>query len=482
MKDNPGQAPQSFSMKRAQVEFHNFASLGDTAHAVEVYAAENRARAWMLREHAGFIGPLTPFLEIGANAGHTSYMLANEFGASGFALDISADALRHGRALQRLWKMERAPIRIAGDAARLPFQTGSLRLVVACQMLSQFLDIEKVFLEVKRVLAPGGTFLFIEEPIRRLLSLRLYRCPYWRQMKRWERKLFEWGLLGYLVKDVIGARQEDSFGIRQNHRMTLNDWDRLIARHFVDRKYEISTADRGWGEHWVRGLARRLDRLDSEWLAAKLLGGALAAACRKDGAARCDFEPVNNLSSYLQCPDCERALRPEDAGVLGCPSCGYQSREEEGVFNLLPSGERNELYPGDRPDTADFSSESHEKHLLDGWYELEGEFGGKFRWMSPAASLWLERVDAGAQRLRIRGHLDELSFTKQKAVKIEVLANGQTVARQAFDRPGLFVVEADLMEAEKYQIEIRAAPSFTAPPDQRPITATVSMVRLIARD
>ena len=42
---------------------------------------------------------MTPFLEIGANAGHSSYMLANEFGASGFALDISADSLRHGRAL-----------------------------------------------------------------------------------------------------------------------------------------------------------------------------------------------------------------------------------------------------------------------------------------------------------------------------------------------------------------------------------------------
>lgn len=469
-------------MKRAQVEFHNFASLGDVEQALPVYAAENRARAWMLREHASFIGPLTPFLEIGANAGHTSYMLANEFGASGFALDISADALRHGRALQEMWQLERAPIRIAGDAARLPFQSGSLRLVVACQMLSQFLDIEMVFAEVKRVLAPGGTFLFMEEPIRRLLSLRLYRCPYWRQMKPWERRLFEWGLLGYLVKDVIGARQEDSFGIRQNHRMTLNDWDRLIARHFVDRKYEISTADRGWGEHWLRRLARRLDRLHSEWLPAKLLGGSLAAACRKDGQPPGNFEPITRLSSYLQCPECEAGLEQERDDALHCRNCGYRSHRQGGVFNLLPAAERSELYPGERPDTVDFSSESHGKHLLDGWYELEGAFGGKFRWMGPEASLWLERVGAGAQRLRIRGHLDKLSFTKQRAAKIEVRANGQTVARQAFDRPGLFVLEADLMDADRYQVEIAAAPSFTAPPDQRPITVTIGMVRLIPRE
>ena len=42
-------------------------------------------------------------------------------------------------------------------------------------------------------------------PLRRKLSLRLYRCPYWETMKPWERKMYEWGLLGYLVQDVIEA-------------------------------------------------------------------------------------------------------------------------------------------------------------------------------------------------------------------------------------------------------------------------------------
>src|SRR5580765_6030670 len=90
---------QSLAVKRAEVEFHNFASLGEPETAVAVYGEENRRRGALLRAHADFIGPLTPFLEIGANAGHTSYLLANEFRARGFALDISADALRHGIAL-----------------------------------------------------------------------------------------------------------------------------------------------------------------------------------------------------------------------------------------------------------------------------------------------------------------------------------------------------------------------------------------------
>ena len=94
---------QSLSVKRAQVEFHKFASLGDFERVVQTYAEENLRRRGILLKHRDFIGPLSPFLEIGANAGHTSYMLANEFGADGFALDLSADALRYGAVLKDVW-------------------------------------------------------------------------------------------------------------------------------------------------------------------------------------------------------------------------------------------------------------------------------------------------------------------------------------------------------------------------------------------
>ena len=163
---------QSFSVKRSQVEFHNFASLGDTDRAIADYLDKNARRAAMIQAHREVIGPMTPFLEIGANAGHTSYMLANQFAGEGFAVDLSADALRHGVALMDRWQLPRAPVRLAGDAVNLPFRNGSIQFVMACQMLSQFMNIESVFLEVKRVLAPGGVFLFTEEPLSRLLSLR----------------------------------------------------------------------------------------------------------------------------------------------------------------------------------------------------------------------------------------------------------------------------------------------------------------------
>ena len=166
----PSNDAQSFSVKRAEVEFHNFASLGEPDRAIEAYAQENLRRAAVIRKHLKFIGAMSPYLEIGANAGHTSYLLSNDFGADGFALDISSDALRYGITLMDRWRLARSPVRLAGDAINLPFKDGSLRLVLAFQVLSQFMNLESLFLEVKRVLAPGGIFLFAEEPLLRLLS------------------------------------------------------------------------------------------------------------------------------------------------------------------------------------------------------------------------------------------------------------------------------------------------------------------------
>jgi ubiquinone/menaquinone biosynthesis C-methylase UbiE len=461
---------QSFSVKRAQVEFHNFASLGDTERAIAGYLDENVRRASVIQNHRDFIGPMTPFLEIGANAGHTSYMLANQFAGEGFALDISADALRHGIALMDRWQLPRAPIRVAGDAVNLPFRDNSLQFVMACQLLSQFMNIESVFLEVKRVLAPGGIFLFTEEPLRRLLSLRLYRAPYQERMKPWERKLYDWGLLGYLSQDVIGAEQEESFGIRQNHRMYLSDWDRLITKHFAAHRYQAFVPERGWGERIITRTLRNDGR------AARLLGGTLAAMCKKEGASL-PLPSLRNFETLLRCPDCRRDLARDPDDTLTCP-CGYRAPNQGGVYNLLPAALRAELYPGDRDDVIDFSLPSHSERLRDGWYGLEGDFGNKFRWIGARASAVLRRVHTVPQRLRVRGFCHEFQFAAGQPV-VEILVNGTRVARQLIERVGLFIVEADLPDADTYTIEILASPTFTPPGEDRTFSVNISMIRLI---
>ena len=474
--------PQSLSVKRAEVEFHNFASLGEPERAIAVYAEENRRRGAILRKHLDFVGPISPFLEIGANAGHSSYMLANEFGGHGFASDISSDALRHGMVLMDRWGVERAPVRIAADALHLPFRDGSLRMVTAFQMLSQFLDVEPVFAEVCRVLAPGGIFFFAEEPLRRVLSLRLYRAPYYEVMKPWERKLSDWGLLGFLAKDVIGAQQEESFGIRQNHTMGLTDWDAMVNRHFAARKYEIFVRETGWGERVMKRLAVRTDPYRSHWRAARLLGGTLAAFCRKAGDAAPPSDEPRDLIPLLRCPDCRADIARDDADALHCAACGYTAPNEGGVYNLLPSAMRAELYPGDREDVIDFCLPSHSERLLEGWYDLEGVFGNRYRWIGARASARLKRVRTGPLKLRIRGHAHQMSFEHGKPATVAVAANGRTLSETVLERPGLFIVETELPDAEQYLVEVSCAPVWNAPPDLRSLTVSLSMLRLVPRD
>jgi len=474
---------QSLSVKRAQVEFHNFASMGEPERALRVYAEENERRGAILDDQLDYVGPMTPFLEIGANAGHTSYMLVNNYGAGGFALDISADALRHGRSLMDSWQMSKAPVRVAGDALNLPFRDQSLRFVMTYQTLSQFLDLDAVFKEVKRVLAPGGVFLFAEEPIKRMVTLGLYRCGYYETMKPWERWLYDRGLLGFLVKDVIGANQEESFGIRQNHTMGLTEWRSLILRHFEDPRYRVFIPQRGWGERVVARAGRRIDKHGSNWVPARLLGGTLAALCRQPGTGKApETGGMDQFEQYLRCPDCSGALRRDANETLRCAACGYEAADAGGVYTLIRSAERKELYPGDRPDAIDFSLPGHEARLLEGWEPLEGVFGNKYRWIREKAVARLEAVSEGPKRLRVRGFAHEGCFGRGEPVRVATAVNGKALETWTLDRSGLFLLEADLPPAGSYTVELSATPRWQLPPDERWLSVHISMLRIVARD
>ncbi|MCU0246062.1 MAG: hypothetical protein MUC42_05795, partial [Bryobacter sp.] len=315
--------------------------------------------------------------------------------------------------------------------------------------------------------------------LRRRLSLRLYRAPYEEQMKPWEKTLHHSGLLGYLVKDVIGAHQEESFGIRQNHTMGLQEWGELIARHFVAAEYEIFVPQRGWGETLVRRAVSTPNPEQTLWRTAKLLGGTLAAFCRKEGAPpEANFDLAARFEELLRCPDCGGSLRRNTTDTLHCTECPY-SANEGGVFNLLATADKKELYPGDRPDILDFSQPSHADHLGEGWHEVEGVYGNRYRWIGPRAIARLKNVRGGPQRLRLRGFAPEPEMRGGKPVHLQIFANGQPAGVWDIDRPGLFVVEHNLPDRPDYEIEICATPVWQAPPDPRQLTLNLSMIRLV---
>lgn len=466
----PQDPAQSLSVKRAQVDFHNFASLGEPERALAAYADENFRRGSVLRAQMDFVAALTPFLEVGANAGHTSYLLANDFGADGFALDLSADALRHGQFLKQAWGLERSPVLTAGDATRLPFRDNSLAFVMSFQTLSQFLDIESVVREVHRVLAPGGVFYFAEEPVRRKLTLRRYRAPYPERMTVWEKRLYENGLLDFIASDVIGAHQEESFGIRQNHRFGLREWSGLLNRYFSETRFITFPREKGWANQLVKKVVGRTGG-NREARIADLLGATLAAFCRKEGTLPAELP----LMGAPACPDCGSAL-DEAPGGLQCRSCAYLAAREEGVYNLLSTALKAELYPGDRADTLDFSKAGHEAGLVEGFFDLEGDFGNKYRWIGARAKARLEKMRPGPALLRVQG------FAPSPG-QVELKANGVSVGNWKLESRGLFILEAPLAEAPAYEVEFAAGPTFEEEGEgPRTLSVNLSLIKLLPRE
>jgi hypothetical protein len=80
--------------------------------------------------------------------------------------------------------------------------------------------------------------------------------------------------------------------------------------------------------------------------------------------------------------------------------------------------------------------------------------------------------------LRIRGFAHELQFAAGQPV-VEVRANGTRVAQQTIERVGLFIIEADLPDAETYNIEIAATPTWVAPEEDRTFSVNISNIRLV---
>ena len=77
----------------------------------------------------------------------------------------------------------------------------------------------------------------------------------------------------------------------------------------------------------------------------------------------------------------------------------------------------------------------------------------------------------------MRGHAAE-----GHPVKLRILANGQPAGEWTLDRPGLFVVQADLPDAPDYRIEVQAGPTWCVPTDDRVFSVSLSMIRLVPRD
>jgi ubiquinone/menaquinone biosynthesis C-methylase UbiE len=137
--------------------------------------------------------PLPTFgrsLEIGAGTGYfTLNMLQDGVVREAVATDISAGMLEALQANAR--RVGVAVQTVACDAEDLPFEDDSFDLVLGHAVLHHIPHLDRAFSEFKRVLRPGGAFLFAGEPSQTGDRIAAYpkraalaTAPLWRRLMR----------------------------------------------------------------------------------------------------------------------------------------------------------------------------------------------------------------------------------------------------------------------------------------------------------
>ena len=165
-------------------------------------------------------------------------------------------------------------------------------------------------------------------------------------MKPWERKLFEWGLLGYLVRDVIGARQEEELRHPPEPSHVSERLGCAHPPHFVALIRALRPGAR-LGRAGMKRLAYPAGSLRSDWRAARLLGGTLAAVCRKGGDAPPNrFDAGYRSSRPLAVPTATE-LSPRRERDAGLPVRLFGGRRGRSLQRAALGGEGG-TYPGDR--------------------------------------------------------------------------------------------------------------------------------------
>ena len=282
----------------------------------------------------------SPFLELGAERGQRSLVLANDFGANGVAIDISYHQLKTMEHFSQLFKMEKLPLRICCNANHLPFKSNSFPFIFCYEFLHHFPSLQPVMKEVHRV-SSDGYFYFDEEPFKRVMKLAFYRQKAKIYSESTLRKNKYVSLIESFISDV--PCDEVEYGIVENDNISLREWMTDLS---IFDQYEVELSS-------INKLKSKLDgRLRLSNIVNYLLGGTIAGLCRK--RLHLPNNGPADLSDVLGCPNCrttanngssDRPPLSKCSNGFQCSQCDVYYPSKEGVIFLLPRAELKQLYP-----------------------------------------------------------------------------------------------------------------------------------------
>ena len=101
-------------------------------------------------------------LDVGCGLGGPSRMLADEFACQVTGIDLSPEYIRTAQKLTALVGLSDHAEFVTGDATSLPFNDHSFQVVWTQHVQMNIPDKMKFYSEIKRVLIPGGHFIYYD--------------------------------------------------------------------------------------------------------------------------------------------------------------------------------------------------------------------------------------------------------------------------------------------------------------------------------
>ncbi len=212
----------------------------DPAIAAESRAHRDRIEEVVARHRPDLDWPRARVLEVGAYRHFTGHMLRAARGCEYVASDLSAAALRDGRAQATREGIAATATLVASDFHDLPLSSGCFDVVFVANSVHHTRRPEVVLSEMLRVLAPNGLLVLFNEPCARLCCFHAFVTNRAESLTPFETRMLEARLLPTLSSPFWGARPEHLFGMVENDRIPLSLYADAFAQGgvMVERSLE----------------------------------------------------------------------------------------------------------------------------------------------------------------------------------------------------------------------------------------------------